>query len=74
MLLDMPLFESYDIESIQLASPKIAREYAKVNISTMKRDIRSLIDAELLVENSESRKISANIGILIEQYPERPQK
>ena len=74
LLLDMPLFESYDIESIQLASPKIAREYAKVNISTMKRDIRSLIDAELLVENPESRKISANIGILIEQYPERLQK
>lgn len=74
LLLDMTLYKSYDIASIQLASPKIAREYATVNISTVKRDIRSLIEKGLLAENPKSGKVSANIDILIAQYPERLEK
>ncbi len=74
LLLDMSLTESYSIESIQLASPKIARKYAKVNISTVKRDISNLIAEGLLVEGPESGKISANIGILMGQYPEKLEK
>ncbi|SMN02216.1 hypothetical protein SPONN_617 [uncultured Candidatus Thioglobus sp.] len=65
LLLDMALFQQYDIDSIQLASAKIAREYAKVNISTLKRDISSLIEAGLLVEDREAKTMSANIGILV---------
>lgn len=64
LLLDIPLFQSYTVESIQLATPKIAREYAKMNIGTVKRDISILIEKELLVEDIVTKEVSANIGIL----------
>ena len=69
LLLDMSLVERYDIQSIQLASPEIAREYGKINISTAKRDIRSLLEVGLLAEDPESGDLSANTGILMAQYP-----
>ena len=74
LLLDMPLGESYNLDSIQLVSPKIAREYAGVNISTVKRDLKELVEAGLLAEDQKTKKVSANIGILVHQYPTTWQK
>ena len=74
LLLDLPLLERYDLHSIQLASPEIAREYATVNISTVKRDIRELIETGLLIEHPEGREVEANIGALRGHYPESLQK
>ena len=69
LALGIALMTPYSIESIQLASPKIAREYAAVSLSTVKRDIRNLLEAGLLTEDSESKEISANIGVLVRHYP-----
>ena len=74
LLLDMPLSKRYDIDSIQLVSPRIAREYATVNISTVKRDIREMIKVGLLIEDPKTKEVSANIGVLKGQYPESLQK
>ena len=69
LLLNMSIYQSYRIESIKLASLEIAREYAKVGISTVKRDIADLIKEELLITHPETGEFSANIGVLREQYP-----
>ena len=71
LLLEIPLFKSYDIEDIPYISPKISREYAKVSQATVQRDVESLIGAKLLVVDSDTKKISANTDILIDQYPEK---
>ncbi|WP_424947267.1 Fic family protein [Candidatus Spongiihabitans sp.] len=73
LLLEMSLFESYNIEDIPYISPKISREYARVSLTTLHRDIKSLIDAKLLVIDPKTKKISANTDILTEKYPERRQ-
>ncbi len=64
LLLDMTPGESYNLDSIQLVSPKITRKYATVNISTVKRDIRDLTAAELLVKDPKTGEVSANIQAL----------
>ncbi len=71
LLLEIPLFKSYDIEDIQYAVPNIAREYDGVSSSTVQRDIKYMKDAKLLVVDPESGKISANADILIDKYPDR---
>ncbi len=73
LLLEMPLFVSYDIDDIPFLSPEIAREYARLSRSTVRRDIRDLIAEELLSVHQGTGKIAANIGILRAQYPDARQ-
>ncbi|CAJ2376448.1 MAG: Fic family protein [Gammaproteobacteria bacterium] len=68
LLLDMSLDKRYDYDAIQSASPEVARAYAGVNISTLKRDIRVLLDEELLAPHP-SGKFSANVEVLLAEYP-----
>jgi len=68
LLLGMLPEKNYDLESIQRTSPEIARTYAKMNISTLKRDIQNLISHDLLTEDSQSKKLHMNIRYL---YPEK---
>ncbi|MGR3913983.1 MAG: Fic family protein [Gammaproteobacteria bacterium] len=74
LLLGMSVDAEYDLETIQNASPNVARAYAGVNISTIKRDIRSLLDAELLANTPQPGKFSANIRTLLTQYPKKVEK
>ena len=69
LLLDMPFDKTFDHQSIQLLSPKVAREYARKNISTVKRDINELVEVGLLVKDATSGEVSANTAILMSQYP-----
>ena len=69
LLLALLPLNQYDIHSIQLVSPEIIRIYAKVNISTVKRDIKELVEIGLLTKNPKSKEICANIGVLRIQYP-----
>ncbi len=74
LLLDMTLGEPYNLDSIQLVSPKITRKYATVNISTVKRDIKDLTAAGLLVKDPKTGEISANIQALRNYYPDKLHK
>ncbi len=68
LLLDMPLGKSHKIETISLISAGVVREYAKVGIPAMKRDINALLEKELLMVDAETGEISANIKVLVGQY------
>ncbi|MDA8015522.1 MAG: Fic family protein [Gammaproteobacteria bacterium] len=67
LLLSMDHNESYDIVSIQRVSPEIARAYARLDISALKRDIRNLVKHELLTEDAHSKKVRTNIRPLYSQ-------
>ena len=71
LLLAMPLFESFDLDAIHYASIQSTRDYVGISASTVQRDIKSLINLKLLRMDSKTKTISANIGVLIDKYPDR---
>ncbi len=71
LLLDMPILKSHGIETIPLVSAAVAREYAKLDISAVKRDINALLKHEMLIADAKTKEVSANINTLRAQCPEK---
>ena len=69
LLLGMSPVKLYDMDYIEFKLAKILRENNKVSAQTINRDIKSLIDAKLLVMDSKTKQISANKAILLGKYP-----
>ncbi len=71
LLLGIPLFMPFNSDDIRYTFPKVAREYARVSASTVQRDIKSLINLDLLRMDPKNKTISANIEIMRYKYPDR---
>ena len=71
LLLEMPLFESFDLDAIHFVSVKFFRGHVRMSPSTVQRDIKSLINLKLLRMDSETKTISANIESLRYKYLNR---
>ena len=65
--MEMPLNKSYTIEEITIISPKIARYFAKLDSRTIYRDIKALLEMNLLIKID--KKYKANSEILRNYLP-----
>ncbi|OGU14265.1 MAG: hypothetical protein A2X61_16740 [Ignavibacteria bacterium GWB2_35_12] len=67
LVMEMPLNKSYTIEEITIISPKIARYFAKLDSRTIYRDIKALLEMNLLIKID--KKYKANSEILRNYLP-----
>ena len=63
-MLDLPMDKWFMLEELVLISPRIARDYAQVNMRTVQRDLEELINLKLLEKNDE-KEYSANLGAVL---------
>lgn len=69
LILQMPLYNEYDVDEIVLLTPDIAKKYATVNRATVLRDLKELQELRLIVKIG--RKYKANTGILRALMPSK---
>lgn len=69
LMLAFPLHRAITLEAITILTPHLARLYAQLSERTLKRDLKILIDMDLLVAHD--GRYEANIGDLRLQIPRR---
>lgn len=62
LILEMPIYEMHEIKDIPYLNPPISRKYTSVKSRTVSRDLKVLLDMELLVKSGKFYK--ANIGLI----------
>jgi Fic family protein len=67
LMLEMPIDKEIDIDEVFLLTPKIAQNYAKLQRSTVMRDLKELQEVKLLVKKG--RKYRANVQMLKVMMP-----